>query len=160
MARTSRICLLGMRLGATLAASVAKNRKDVDALVLWDPVFEGCEYLDELEKEHTKWLRIRTRTRAFPETDIETREGTRLPPNLEQQIAALDLPAAMKSMRQEILLIITQQLLSHSALASGGSPTRLTIEHVADRVPWHFDTLEFGGPLPKIAISRILDWIR
>jgi uncharacterized protein len=160
MTRISRICLIGMRLGATLAASFARNRKDVDALVLWDPVFAGREYLDELKKEHTKWLRIRTRDRAFPETDVESREGTRLPPNLEQQIAALDLPATIKSMRQEILLIITQQLLSHGELATGGLPSRLTVERVADRVPWQFDTLEFGGPLPKIATGKILDWIR
>jgi uncharacterized protein len=160
MSRASRVCLLGMRLGATLAATFAKNRKDVDGLVLWDPVFDGREYLDELEKEHEKWLRERTRYRMFPETDVENREGTLLPPNLEQQIAALDLPAAMKSMRQEILLIITQQLLSHGELATGGLPSRLTVERVADRVPWQFDTLEFGGPLPKIATGKILDWIR
>jgi uncharacterized protein len=160
MTRASRVCLLGMRLGATLAAKFAKNRKEVDSLVLWDPVFAGREYLDELEKEHTKWLRERTRYRAFPETDVESREGTLLPPSLEKQIDALDLLVALRAMRQEILLIITQQLQSHDALAAEGLPTGLAVERVADRVPWHLDTLEFGGPLPKLAMGKILDWIR
>jgi uncharacterized protein len=160
MTRNSRVCLLGMRLGATLAANFAKSRKEVDSLVLWDPVFAGREYLDEVSAEHTKWLNERTRVHAFPETDVESREGTLLPPNVEQQIAALDLPATMQAIKQDTLLIITQELRSHDVLNTAILPSRLTIERVADQVPWQFDTLEFGGPLPKIAIGKISDWIR
>ena len=44
-----RVALLGLRLGATLAASVAATRqKGVDALILWDPIVDGTTYLDSL----------------------------------------------------------------------------------------------------------------
>jgi uncharacterized protein len=159
MTRTSRICLLGMRLGATLAATFAADRKDVDALVLWDPVCMGREYLDELEKGHANWVNERARYGSFPETDIQNREGTPLSSNLERQIAAIDLPTIMTSLQQKILLIITEELRSHQALIAEAVPRRLTIERVTDRVPWRIDTLEFGGPLPKVALGKILEWV-
>jgi len=44
-----QVTLVGLRLGATLAAAVAADRQsDVDELVLWDPVVSGPEYLAEL----------------------------------------------------------------------------------------------------------------
>lgn len=54
----SRVALVGLRLGGTLAARVAdRRRRDVSALVLWDPVTSGDAYLQELlgtaeAKEH------------------------------------------------------------------------------------------------------------
>lgn len=44
----ARVSLVGLRLGATLAAQVAATRKDVDDLVLWDPVVGAHRYVDEL----------------------------------------------------------------------------------------------------------------
>lgn len=160
MTRTSRVCLLGMRLGATLAATFAAKRKDVNSLVLWDPVCMGREYLDELEREHANWLDERARYGSFPETDIQNREGTPLPSSLEQQIAAVDLPTVMTLLQQKILLIISEELRSHQALPAEAVRNLLTIERVTDRAPWRFDTLGFGGALPKVAFAKILEWVR
>ncbi len=40
--------LIGLRLGAALAARAAVGRSDVDRLVLWDPVVSGAHYLASL----------------------------------------------------------------------------------------------------------------
>ena len=46
---SARVTLIGLRLGATLAARVAALRpKDVDSLVLWDPILSGPDYLASL----------------------------------------------------------------------------------------------------------------
>jgi uncharacterized protein len=42
------ISLLGLRLGATLAAVTAERRRDVDTLVLWAPIVDGAKYAQEL----------------------------------------------------------------------------------------------------------------
>lgn len=42
------VALVGLRLGAAIAAEVALRRKDVDRLVLWDPVLDGPAYAEEL----------------------------------------------------------------------------------------------------------------
>jgi len=43
-----KISLVGLRLGALLAAAVATQRSDVSSLVVWDPIISGQKYLDEL----------------------------------------------------------------------------------------------------------------
>jgi pimeloyl-ACP methyl ester carboxylesterase len=46
---SERMTLIGLRLGATLAARVAARRsRDVDTLVLWDPIMSGADYLASL----------------------------------------------------------------------------------------------------------------
>ncbi|MEP7311420.1 MAG: alpha/beta fold hydrolase [Pseudomonadota bacterium] len=42
-AGVKQVALIGLRLGATLAAAVAAQRKDVSALVLWDPLSSGTQ---------------------------------------------------------------------------------------------------------------------
>lgn len=44
----SRVDLVGLRLGAALAAQVAAERSDIRVAVLWDPVVSGADYLAEL----------------------------------------------------------------------------------------------------------------
>lgn len=43
-----RLGLLGLRLGATLAALVAQRSAGIDRLVLWDPVIDGEKYGQEI----------------------------------------------------------------------------------------------------------------
>ena len=44
----AKVALLGLRLGATLAALAAERRDDVDRLVLWAPVVDGARYMQDL----------------------------------------------------------------------------------------------------------------
>lgn len=52
----STVMLLGQRLGASLAASVAIERPDVNALVSWELVIDGRVWLDELRQMHARML--------------------------------------------------------------------------------------------------------
>jgi exosortase A-associated hydrolase 2 len=49
-ARTSstRVGLLGLRLGATLASRLAEMRNDVERLAMWSPILHGGRYMQEL----------------------------------------------------------------------------------------------------------------
>ncbi|MFK7769341.1 MAG: alpha/beta hydrolase [Mariniblastus sp.] len=46
--------LIGQRFGASLAARVAEERRDVNSLVLWEPVLNGKKYLDSLRAMHAE----------------------------------------------------------------------------------------------------------
>jgi pimeloyl-ACP methyl ester carboxylesterase len=46
-AEVGRVSLVGLRLGAALAALAAAPRSDVEAVVMWDPVVNGRSYLEE-----------------------------------------------------------------------------------------------------------------
>lgn len=48
MSQVSSVTLIGLRLGATVAAMGARERDDVEKLVLWDPVYDGKQYLGQL----------------------------------------------------------------------------------------------------------------
>lgn len=51
-----KVCLFGLRLGATLAMMAGAPRSDVDALILWDPVIDGESYLADLRQMHRERL--------------------------------------------------------------------------------------------------------
>jgi len=42
------VSLLGQRFGATLAATVAESRDDINSLILWDPILDGARYMQEV----------------------------------------------------------------------------------------------------------------
>ena len=50
------VMLVGQRMGAALAAKVAMQRPDVNALVSWETVVDGQAWLDELRTMHARML--------------------------------------------------------------------------------------------------------
>lgn len=48
LGQISRVALVGIRIGGTLAAQEARRRDDVDRLVLWDAITDGRAYLAEI----------------------------------------------------------------------------------------------------------------
>lgn len=47
-AGVTKVSLVGLRLGASLAAGVATERKDLDRIILWDPVVGGKAYVEKM----------------------------------------------------------------------------------------------------------------
>ncbi len=92
MGNLSRVSLVGVRLGATLAALAASSRKDVDALVLWDPIVRGAAYVKEQLDLQSQWLDTR-RWVKVPAAYPDGREiiGFPLTPELEAELNAVDL---------------------------------------------------------------------
>jgi pimeloyl-ACP methyl ester carboxylesterase len=60
-----RVGLIGLRLGATLAARAAERRDDVEAVVMWDPVLDGGRHLEDLQLLQRSWLKDRPGSRKF-----------------------------------------------------------------------------------------------
>jgi alpha-beta hydrolase superfamily lysophospholipase len=71
-AGVSRVCLLGFRLGALLAALAAAGRAGVDALILVAPVIEGRRYVRELR---TTALAAAANVSANPADKRAARDG-------------------------------------------------------------------------------------
>jgi len=59
--------LIGLRLGATLAA-LAADRNDVSRLVLWDPIIDGHQYMQEVLRSN-----LMTQTAIFKEIQRDRR---------------------------------------------------------------------------------------
>jgi len=75
MSGLKKVTIVGLRLGAILAVKAAAERKDVDAVVCWDPVISGNAYLNKLTAQHSAMLKDLDRfTSPRSKTECETTE--------------------------------------------------------------------------------------
>ncbi len=128
-------------MGASLAAAVAEARNDVNALVLWDPVIKGEEYLADLDAAHQAFIDARTHHFSLPPTDVRHRACYPFPEKFELGLSKLDLTSLFPKLRQKILLVITERLASQSNLLEQGRQAggRFSVKHVSNSAPWRQD---------------------
>ena len=86
-AEVKQVALVGLRLGATLAAQVAAVRDDVLNVVLWDPIVSGAEYVRDLLASSDEALA----GQLIGEADTVGVNGFPLSPSFRSDLAAIDL---------------------------------------------------------------------
>jgi pimeloyl-ACP methyl ester carboxylesterase len=94
--RVTRLTLFGVRIGAALALRYMLDRGGVDRLVLWDPVVDGRQFVDEIRQrtaEHERWLGERhgTRPASIPADGPRDLFGFRYSQSMIEELAAIDL---------------------------------------------------------------------
>lgn len=88
----ARVSLVGLRLGAALAWLAAQDRKDIDKIVLWEPVVRGASYLVELRRRHEEFLRAELpRRRTAPFAKDGEALGFPISRELADAVRAIDL---------------------------------------------------------------------
>jgi len=87
------IALVGLRIGATLAAVAAAERGDIDAVALWSPCISGAAFVREVTKLHKLYMRIDPQLADTPPApgDGEEALGTFLPRSVLDDLSAIDL---------------------------------------------------------------------
>ena len=112
-----KVGLVGLRLGGTLALLSARERRDVEALVLWEPVLDGPRHLGELRASTAKWQADRgfLPEGASPEGVIGML-GFPLGPPLRESLEGLDWALDRRPARRTLLLRETPDL-ADAALA-------------------------------------------
>lgn len=121
------ITLVGLRLGATLAARAVDGGLDVRGLVLWDPVVIGDDYMAHLLARARIHRRVRLQQRRRP---AETLLGYPFPDELRRAIEEVDLRELKLNRSRRVELISTEDENHLSSLAAAlervGVPTELT----------------------------------
>jgi pimeloyl-ACP methyl ester carboxylesterase len=162
-----RVSLVGLRLGATLAANVAMRvGAEVDALVLWDPVVSGPEYLAEVYNAAAGrgWLFPRP-AEARPADRGGGHEimGFPLIESVAAEVKRIDLVAQAPALPHHTLVVTSQRLGSHACFqrALAQRPARLAIEHIDCPPGW----IEWprhhplAGTVPIKVLQRIVEWL-
>ena len=125
----AQVVLVGLRLGSTLAASVAVNHPElVESLVLWDPIIDGREYLQELLQQPSPFELSRGRSlsrRAEDGNGWEVR-GFSLTERFAEDLKTLDLVKLAGELPAKTLILVSERKHSHAlikaSLASHNHP--------------------------------------
>lgn len=151
-AGVSRVALLGVRLGATLAWS-QRHRRDVDALALWAPIDDGAAYVSALRHEHEAWLASETRERPGAVRYQGSHEvlGAPLPPALRRDLEALSIAGPLP--RRADVLVADALQPSWFTPARGARWQRLVEPPV-----WSADAGMDAAPVAGEAIDAIAAW--
>jgi exosortase A-associated hydrolase 2 len=110
LAAVPKVSLLGLRLGALLAAEVAQRSAAVHRLLLWDPSLSGAAYCAEIREEIAKSPGSGSKFVA-PDGALYF-NGFCLTPALQQSLASLELPAMAGLHHKPVA-----QVISHEAPA-------------------------------------------
>jgi len=133
MADARKVALVGLRLGATLAAVAAESRSDIDRLVLWDPIddFDAC--LDVLDE---------------------------LPPSMIEELRAISPKQLQPALPRRLLLTTTSA--GSSSLSSrwcGGGDDATTIRTCPGPSVWASEG-DFGSAgIPVDALKTMTEWL-
>jgi pimeloyl-ACP methyl ester carboxylesterase len=152
-AGVTRVGLVGMRLGGTLAAAVATKRRDVESLVLWDPVVQGKEYVDEL-------LRASPLSRSGP-ADVHEVLGFALTERMSRELESIDLVEQVPSLPARTLVIASEALRSHASLQpalAGRQGQPLPLEFIEAPPAWLEHRSTGIGAIPVNVLQRIVQW--
>lgn len=166
---STRVRLIGLRLGATLAAQVAVSLDPgVNSLVLWDPVVDGRAYLDELYAA--------SRVVPTPDGQLVSRPLVSRPQDLGggHEILGFPLTAGMARELTELNLVeLTPDLLRRTLVVLSGSQVSCatlgivlgandavapSIEQIETVRCW-IDPWPNVGASPVAVINRISQWL-
>ncbi|MCK5230210.1 MAG: hypothetical protein KAR13_08095, partial [Desulfobulbaceae bacterium] len=105
--RVEKVCLVGLRMGGTLAMLAGAERGDIDGMVLLDPVVEGPGHLDELISWHRKMLRYAHVMETGREKSAYPAEilGFPMTPSLLKELEDIDLLAVVRKPAADMLVI-------------------------------------------------------
>jgi exosortase A-associated hydrolase 2 len=162
--------LLGLRLGASLAARVAEENLSVKKLILWEPIINGKQFMSLnlrrkllrrmlTEKEGGTPTPLRDNDREN-DTGIDF-EGYWVSSQMQEEIAGINLLDEVKHYSGEVLLtqISSQKQpgkglrsLAESYRAAGA---RVTVEAVVEQPIWNLLDLFHPGEL----IIRTAEWV-
>ena len=159
-----RAALVGLRLGASLAAQVSAQATGVDAVALWDPVVVGAEHSAELRARHEAWRRG-SFAKATPEAGAGSAGevlGFALSPTLAAGLDALDLRALEACQARRALVLDTGGSTHASALADhlGALGAEAELRRIAAPAVWTKLEDDLGDAVvPVEALAQLVDWL-
>lgn len=105
--RVVKVCLLGLRLGGSLAILAGVQRGDVAGLVLWDPVISGKAYVEQLTQIHHETLQHANKPPSSTLVKERPTEllGFPLTDSLFADLIKLDLLALRQKPANNVLII-------------------------------------------------------
>jgi exosortase A-associated hydrolase 2 len=161
-----RVRLIGLRLGASLAAMAAARHPDeVEALVLWDPVISGGSYLQELlaTEAWTAHGTVGAPVRSARDGGGHEVLGFPLTAELAEGIRRVELAPLVSRLTARVLTLATTPLPAAHQLCRAlqdRAPGTVEFEEVPSSPAWLEDSNTGAGAIPTQAMQRIVRWMQ
>lgn len=156
------VCLVGCRLGASLALLAGLAPDGIAATALWDPILNGNVWLHELERDHREML---LRSHVAPTGNAPAGAeilGFPLTRTMRAELEKLDLLATHGTPGRHVLLIESaKQVGSHPLirrLHSAGCD--VTHELASDPMPWNWTENPSKLLVPIEILQSIVAWLK
>ncbi|RDK03668.1 serine aminopeptidase domain-containing protein [Paraburkholderia lacunae] len=156
------VSLVGLRLGATLAALAAQRLGDIDGLALLAPPLTGRNYLRELRAHRQSWLSTPAGMNADPIADPDAYVeafGFGLHGGDIARIGALDLRADTTRPARRVLLLDSSDHRRGDALAGHYAGHGVLVERGAFDECDRFVIEALYSEEPVAAFSRVTQWL-
>ena len=152
-----KVCVVGLRFGATLAMIVGAQRGDLDGMVLWNPVVDGPSYIRELQSWHKE---VTGETHNTQRDDgCSEIVGYPFSATLMEQISRIDPLAISRKPANQILLLET-----------GEAPDARQVRQRLENMDVHLEYQQTPGPqmwllepyqavIPHQVLQIIVAWI-
>ncbi|HTE44652.1 MAG TPA: alpha/beta fold hydrolase [Gemmatimonadaceae bacterium] len=146
--QVSRVALIGLRFGGTLAAEVAATRDDVDRLVLWDVICDGREYLAEIHA-----------TPARPDEIVDAC-GLGITPRARTDIEAVTLESFGPPLPKTLIVTTAASATKHEMLRDRliSAAVDCTLQHTPDTMAWKERPVGTAA-MPVNTLKRIVAWL-
>ncbi len=163
-AQTKRLALIGLRQGASLAASVSYGVQPVSELVMWDPVIDGPAFRQELLAFRYSVTLPPGARRKLEQLDPGDRGvGLELGPGVLDAIGHLDGTEQLKASADRILVLDSQGDEAAVDFARRLEKIRrdVTLVRVSERGVWverkRNDPRNIS--VPTVSLKAIVDWM-
>ena len=155
IAGAARVTVIGLRLGANVAAAVAARlAAQVDAVVMWDPIVSGDDYVRSL-------LAASRPMSVAGDPGAAEVDGFVLTQIMMRELKAIDLRDMIAAPPSRSFVLVTERLALHEGLDAVVTPPgskSLVMEFLPTPCPW-VESATTSGAVPTRAIQRIVEWL-
>jgi uncharacterized protein len=159
-----KVCLIGLRIGATLALQTALDCFQIIGLVLWEPLFNGKAYVSQLENLHQEFI-SELRYQELPLTNrsetgmIDEVLGYPMTSALREELLTIEVDHARIRPGVKLLALVNSEesskvsYLTHFAAMYPQTEAKMIAEKI---VLWR----EFNKRLfPVQSLNFIVEWV-
>lgn len=160
-AGTFQVCVIGLRLGATLAVFAGSRQGHFENLILWDPVVTGKGYLRELISLQEEMLRFRRRPKRSKKFQGCTEVlGFPLARLLCAQLEELNLTKITEKPAARVLIVQNARADHENCLKRHLVETRAQVEHRTVEAPEIWLPTPDGSLLvPAQVLQSMASWL-
>lgn len=158
----TKVCLAGVRLGGTLSLMAGAERGDIESIVLWDPVVNGKDYIEELTTLQQEMLvKSKVRRDSFVTDQVEIL-GFAFHRQMLGRLAEVDLLSVRRHPANNILIVESGEKTRDGKLVECLERVGADVEY--QRLPGPAVWVERDDPLfnilgPRRILGAVVSWI-